>query len=62
LHPVGAYCTDISRCTVNKTVNKSLLAFISLSFYTFSHKLNLGRTWEKINYKLTEFGIYLNVK
>jgi len=22
VHPVGSYCTDISRCTVNRTVNK----------------------------------------
>ena len=21
MHPVGSYCTDISRCTVNKTIN-----------------------------------------
>jgi len=21
VHPVGSYCTDISRCTVNKTLN-----------------------------------------
>jgi hypothetical protein len=22
VHPVGSYCTDISRCTANKTLNK----------------------------------------
>jgi len=62
VHPVGCHRTDLSRFAVNKTLNKSLLAFISVSFYTFSHKLNPGRTREKVNYKLTELGIYLNVE
>jgi len=31
VHPVGSYCTDISRCTVNKTLkeNKVLLKIIA---------------------------------
>jgi len=26
VHPVGSYCTDISRCTVNKTLNPVLVS------------------------------------
>jgi len=31
MYPVGSYCMDISRCTVNKTLNK-YITFIATSF------------------------------
>jgi len=32
VHPVGSYCTDISRCTVNKTLNSAVLFSVASKF------------------------------
>jgi len=28
MHPVGSYCTDISRCAVNKTLNIKISSIV----------------------------------
>ena len=30
MHPVGSYCVDISRCTVNKTLKKEGFMFLNV--------------------------------
>jgi hypothetical protein len=35
VHPVGSYCRDISRCTVNKTLNLTIL-IQNYTYVTFS--------------------------
>jgi len=60
VHPVGSYCTDISRRTVNKTVNKkktSLEAFKKLGGVTkFSAFANWHPCWPKIFNKRKDGG------
>jgi len=37
LHPVGSYCTDISRCTVNRTLKLSLLHYYNHYYHPYYH-------------------------
>jgi len=38
MHPVGSYCTDISRCTVNRTLNvKYNITYIDYTGRFFYH-------------------------